>query len=195
MLEPAGVWMVVRNFVSESERQQLLGKAHAHAQAGELQPNPCGPGRFYAKVDDEPLLFSNALLDRLTRRCARCLRLTGVPSDCALGRIISLIAPGGCIHGHTDKYIEGQPGHRPGLEHVRCNIVVRLRDPSGRPVIEDTALPVEERDLWVFTASKSRHETRPLQGRAERIVYGFGWSVPPSYALREPPDGWGREDG
>jgi hypothetical protein len=189
-------WMVVRRFISEVERQALLEKALLHHRRGELHPNPSGPGRFFAKVDGDLACYVDPLLTRLTRRCEKCLRLEGVPADCVLGRTISLLTPGAFIHQHTDKYIAGSmPGHRPGYEHLRCNIVVRLPDPSGRPVIEGIPLPVEEGDLWAFFASKSMHETTPLQGTTEpRIVNGFGWSVAPSHGLEIAPEGWDIDD-
>ena len=170
-----------------------LRKVYEHMQRRELQPNPCGPGRFFAKADDDPSCFVDALLERLTRRCERCLRLSGVSHDCVLGRTISLILPGGFIHKHTDAYRAGQPGHRPGLEHLRCNIVVRLPDPSGRPVVEDVPLPVQEGDLWAFFASKSMHCTEPLLGTEPRIVIGFGWSVPRDHELQHAPSAWDEE--
>lgn len=187
--------MVVRGFVSEAERAQLLRKAMLHMERRELHPNPCGPGRYFAKANDDPARYVDSLLERLTRRCERCLRLHGVvQADCILGRTISLLLPGGFIHRHTDKYIEGQPGHRAGFEHLRCNIVVRMPNESGRPVIDGAALPVEEGDLWAFFASKCPHQTHPLQGADPRIVYGFGWSVPPAHELRPAPeDGWDDE--
>jgi hypothetical protein len=183
--------MVVRRFVTNEERQALLHKAFTHMQRRELHPNPAGPGRFFVKADDQPEIYIDPLLEALTRRCERCLRLGGVSTDCVLGRTISLILPGGFIHRHTDKYHEGQPGHRPGLEHLRCNIVVRLAEPTGRPIVEGMPLPVDEGDLWAFFASKCMHETQPLRGSEPRIVFGFGWSVPPAHALEPPPAGWG----
>ena len=183
-------WMIVRNFITVEERARLLIKANKHMESEELHPNPCGPGRFFAKADDAPEVYVDALLEQLTRRCERCLRLGNVPSDCVLGRTLSLIQPGGFVHPHTDAYQPGRPGHRPGLEHLRCNLVVRLANPTGQPVIAGHALPVEEGDLWVFFASKCMHETKPLQGSDARIVFGFGWSVPPDHRLMQPPTGW-----
>ena len=184
-------WMVVKNFVTEAERQTLFSKAIRHLQRKELHPNPCGPRRFFAKVDDDPNRYVDGLLQTLTRRCERCLQLTGIEVDCVLGRTISLILPGGFIHAHTDAYRPGEAGHRPGFDHLRCNIVVSLADPSGRPVVEGSALPVSECDMWAFFASKCLHETLPLQGSDPRVVFGFGWSVPPEHVLRPPaPAAW-----
>jgi hypothetical protein len=50
--------------------------------------------------------------------------------------------------------------------HVRQ---VRLRHPSGRPVIEDEALSVEEGDLWAFYASRSFHETKQVRRRRTHL--------------------------
>ena len=154
---------------------------------GELLPNPCGPNRYFIKESNAPAIFADPLLQLLTARCVRCLRLEGRPADRALGRVVSLIQPGGFIHRHTDAYHEGVPGHAVGHHHLRCNIVVRCAHLSGRPVIEGSALEVHECDLWAFFASKCLHETLPLQGDAPRIVYGFGWTVPLAHALRPPP--------
>ena len=164
-------------------------KRRKREEEGQERPPP----ESSAKADDEPAIYVDALLERMTRRCERCLRIGGIPTDCVLGRTISLILPGGFIHQHTDAYQPGQPGHRPGLEHMRCNIVVRCAHPSGQPVIEGHALPIEECDLWVFFASKSLHQTLPLQGSEPRVVFGFGWSVPPEHSLQPPPPGWREE--
>ena len=52
---------------------QLLRKVAGHWQRGELHPNPCGPGRFFAKVSDDPRVYVDDLLEMLTVRCTRCL--------------------------------------------------------------------------------------------------------------------------
>ena len=185
--------LLVREFVTDDERRALLQKALGHFQRRQLQPNAAGPQRFFAKCDEHPAIFVDELLEKLTRRCERCLGLDGVAKDLVLGRVISLILPGGFIHRHTDQYQPGMPGYRPGYEHLRCNIVVQLPDASGRPIVEANTLPVNEGDLWAFFASKSFHQTAPLQANgdahgdgAPRIVFGFGWSVPPNYRLRAP---------
>ena len=185
--------MIVRGFVSEHERAALLQKALAHMQRGELDPNPCGPGRYFAKADEAPDVYVDAMLASLTRRCERCLRLSGMRRDGVLGRTISLIQPGGFIHRHNDAYHEGMPGHTPGFHHFRCNIVVSLAHQSGWPVIEDEPLRVAECDLWGFFASRSMHQTDRLCGDKPRIVFGFGWAVPPDHRLELPPASW-RDD-
>lgn len=137
-------WLIARQFISERERALLFSKALRHLQRGELLANPAGPGRFFAKVDEALHIFDEPLLDALAQRCAECLHAGKAARDAVLGRTISVILPGGFIHTHKDAYIDGMRGHRPGLNHLRCNLVVRLADPSGRPVIEGDALDVHE---------------------------------------------------
>ena len=136
--------MIVRAFVSGPEREALLAKALAHMSRGELTPNASGPGRYFAKADEAPGLYVDPLLAALTHRCERCLRTAGMAFDGGLGRIISLIMPGGFIHRHRDAYHEGVPGHRPGSDHLRCNIVVSFPHPSAAPVIDGEALQLDE---------------------------------------------------
>eukprot|EP00965_Chrysotila_dentata_P183824 6069739-Pleurochrysis_carterae.AAC.2 len=49
-LEPGHTWVILRSFVSESERDLLLQKALHHFKRSELQQNPAGPARFFAKA-------------------------------------------------------------------------------------------------------------------------------------------------
>jgi len=163
----------------------LLSKAMRHYERGELQPNPHGPSRFFAKVDEA---LADPLLDELTERCERILRLGGVATDLVIGHIVSLIQLGGVINRHSDACHPSQAGYRAGYEHLRANIVMRLRCPAGRPVIEGEPLDAEEGDLWVFFVSRSLHETSTIQGTEPRVVYGWGWSVLAEHALVSPPE-------
>jgi len=87
-LDASGRWLVVRRFVTAEEREALYRKALGHLHRRELPPNPSGPNRFFAKVDNAPDIYVDDLLRRLTRRCERCLALQGaVPEDLALGRV------------------------------------------------------------------------------------------------------------
>ena len=163
--------MIVRAFVSGPEREALLAKALAHMSRGELAPNASGPGRYFAKADEAPGVYVDPLLAALTHRCERCLRTAGMAFDGGLGRIISLIMPGGFIHRHRDAYHEGVPGHRPGSEHLRCNIVVSFPHPSAAPVIDGEALQLDE-----ARAAHSRPCTRP------QCRPSYAWSTPTARA-------------
>ena len=163
-------YFIIRRFISENERAALLAQILAHHSSGVLRPNPCGPARYFAKVDDEPDRFDSALLRALARCAARACRAEAVSTDRVLGRVLSLIETGGFIHPHTDAY-HPQHGQPTGCHHLRCNIVAQLSHPSARPVIEGEALDVADGDLWCFLASKWRHETRPLLGGGEVPVY------------------------
>ena len=108
-------YFIIRRFVSENERVTLLAQILAHHSSAELRPNPCGPARFFAKVDNEPERFDSPLLRALARRAARACRVEAVPTDRVLGRVLSLIEAGGFIHSHTDAYHpqHGQPAGWP----------------------------------------------------------------------------------
>ena len=176
-------YFIIRRFISENERAALLAQILAHHSSGVLRPNPCGPARYFAKVDDEPDRFDCSLLRALARRAAHACRAEAVVTDRVLGRVLSLIETGGFIHAHTDAY-HPQHGQPAGCHHLRCNIVAQLSHPSARPVIEGEALDVADGDLWCFLASKWRHETRPLVGAAPRVVCGFGWTVGGDFEVR-----------
>ena len=177
-------YFIIRRFISENERAALLAQILAHHSSGVLRPNPCGPARYFAKVDDEPDRFDCALLRALARRAAHACRAEAVVTDRVLGRVLSLIETGGFIHAHTDAY-HPQHGQPAGCHHLRCNIVAQLSHPSARPVIEGEALDVADGDLWCFAASKWRHETSPLLGDgAPRVVCGFGWTVGGDFEVR-----------
>jgi hypothetical protein len=61
---------------------------------------------------------------------------------------------------------------------------VRLRHPSGRPVIEGEPLSVKEGDLWAFYASRSPHETKEVR---------MGGTRPAPHA--RPAERWGAHGG
>jgi hypothetical protein len=125
-LDGRGRWLVIRGFCSHDEVCALQVKLSRHFARGELLLNPCGPCRFFAKADESPATYVNSLITELTSRCERMLGLQGVPADNVLGRTLSLLQPGGFIHRHRDAYQPSQPGHRPGLDHLRANVVVRV---------------------------------------------------------------------
>merc|ERR1719388_713617 len=82
-------WILLRNFVSEDERQQLLTGAMRHWESGGFSKNPMGPHRYFRKVDRTG--GPDALLSALTLRMETALHLRGVEHDPALGRVISII--------------------------------------------------------------------------------------------------------
>ena len=57
-LDGCGRWLVLRRFASAEEVSALLSKAMRHYERGELRPNPCGPSRFFAKVDEALATFA-----------------------------------------------------------------------------------------------------------------------------------------
>eukprot|EP00930_Biecheleria_cincta_P091459 TRINITY_DN81034_c0_g1_i1.p1 TRINITY_DN81034_c0_g1~~TRINITY_DN81034_c0_g1_i1.p1 ORF type:complete len:262 (-),score=43.75 TRINITY_DN81034_c0_g1_i1:11-796(-) len=172
-------WLVLKSFVTQAEREELLASAMKQKVQGMLLPNPAGPHRFFRRLD--PTGGVDDLIEALTDRLqSAVLGLANRPRDTTLGRVCSYIEPGGFIHEHKDRYPESSGLQ--GLGHLRANIVVQL-EPSGEPVIAGDTLPVVECDAWVFLASHELHATATVQGSKPRIVYGFGWTVPGDFRL------------
>ncbi|CAJ1422585.1 unnamed protein product [Effrenium voratum] len=178
-------WLVIKNFVSEAERFELLESAMAQKQPGPRMSQfcfvlPCsGPSRYFRRLDATGGVDS--LVEALTARLESALDLGSRPRDVTLGRVCSYIEPGGFIHEHRDRYVSETSGLA-GLSHLRANVVVQM-EKSGQPIIAGKSVPVEEGDAWVFLASKELHATALIEGLKPRIVFGFGWSVPGSYLL------------
>eukprot|EP00746_Dinoflagellata_sp_MGD_P154403 gnl/MRDRNA2_/MRDRNA2_84790_c0_seq1.p1 gnl/MRDRNA2_/MRDRNA2_84790_c0~~gnl/MRDRNA2_/MRDRNA2_84790_c0_seq1.p1 ORF type:complete len:259 (+),score=38.53 gnl/MRDRNA2_/MRDRNA2_84790_c0_seq1:60-836(+) len=175
-------WILLRNFVSEDERQQLLTGALKQWEAGGFCKNPMGPHRYFRKVDQTG--GPDAFLSSLTVRMENALRLRGVTHDPALGRVISIIEAGGYVHPHRDDYPQGSGLEKAG--HLRANIVVQKDDGSGAPIIAGQTLPCNECDAWAFMASATEHSTQMVKGPRQRIVYGFGWIAGERSLTHEP---------
>eukprot|EP00747_Dinoflagellata_sp_TGD_P095555 gnl/TRDRNA2_/TRDRNA2_166508_c0_seq1.p1 gnl/TRDRNA2_/TRDRNA2_166508_c0~~gnl/TRDRNA2_/TRDRNA2_166508_c0_seq1.p1 ORF type:complete len:243 (+),score=21.94 gnl/TRDRNA2_/TRDRNA2_166508_c0_seq1:74-802(+) len=173
-------WLVLRHFVSEDERQELLHYAKQQRVSGDLLPNPAGPSRFFRKLDATGGVTPT--IEALTKRLeASVSGLCSQPHDIALGRVCSFIEPGGFIHEHKDVYPQSHAGLA-GRGHLRANIVVQM-EPSGQPIIAGQRVDVAERDVWIFLASHELHATACVAGPEPRIVYGFGWTVPSDFEL------------
>ncbi|CAE7590170.1 unnamed protein product, partial [Symbiodinium sp. KB8] len=173
--EASGPWLVLRCIISEEERLNLLESAEKQKRQGLLLPNPAGPHRFFRRLDATGGVDS--FLEELTERLEDAVAgLHGRQLDPTLGRVCSYIEPGGFIHEHRDRY----HAQTDGLAHLRANIVVQM-EPSGRPIIAGKSVPVNQRDAWIFFASRELHSTEVICGPQPRIVYGFGW--PPSRPL------------
>merc|ERR1712190_625711 len=163
---------------------ELRSFALEQKASGLLSPNKAGKGRFFRRLD---AIFDDActpLIEALTVRLERCVPgLCGKPRDVALGRVCSYIEPGGFVHEHDDAYPENCDFT--GLGHLRANIVVQM-EPSSVPMIARRLVPVKERDAWVFLASHHPHGTATVPGTEPRIVFGFGWTVPPDFWNNSP---------
>lgn len=178
--EASGPWLLLRGIISEEERLNLLESAVRQKRQGLLLPNPAGPHRFFRRLDATGGV--NSFLEELTQRLEDAVAgLKGRQLDPTLGRVCSWIEPGGFIHEHRDRYHD----QTDGLAHLRANIVVQM-EPSGRPIIAGKSVPVNQRDAWIFFASRELHSTEAICSPQPRIVYGFGWSVPANFTPRTP---------
>eukprot|EP00913_Durusdinium_trenchii_P016991 g15976.t1 len=131
--EPPKPWLVLKQFLSEAERLELLKSAIAQKAHGRLLPNPAGPHRFFRRLDATGGV--DTLIEALTQRLEMAVMgLKGRPRDETLGRVCSYIEPNGFIHEHRDKYPAGSRAH------LRANAVVQM-DRSGQPIIAGQPSP------------------------------------------------------
>lgn len=172
--------LVMREFVTKAECQQLETIAFDYLKRGILSGNPAGPFRYRCKIHGTEYCtpFIQSIADRVVER----LQLQGFEADPYLGWIISLIQPGGHIHVHVDTF---ERYSLDGEKHLRCNVMVSSDNESYNPVIGETDVAVGERDLWCFFASDIQHGTQVVAGNKPRIVYQFGFSMPRSYRLQQ----------
>jgi len=164
-------------FISEKERSELEETAYKFKETGVITANPAGPNRFRGKFYGTE--YCTPLLTELGDRVATRLGLEGYEVDPYLGYTVSMIQPGGFIHEHIDRY----GSYNEGMRHLRCNIMVRRENETYDPVISHMIVPVPECSAWAFMASECKHGTQDIAGKDNRIIFGFGWTVPGDYTL------------
>ena len=176
--DPSKEIVVLRNFISETERAELRKKAELYRKTRVLEPIQAGPCRFSRRIDGTD--YCNAMMTSIGGRVVNTFGLGRVQIDPYLGWIISYIEPGGFIHPHFDRqplYVETDK------QHLRCNIMVSNGGTPADPVIDGRPFRVEERSLWAFFPSNLAHWTRPHGGPGPRIVYQFGFAMPGHYRM------------
>lgn len=77
---------------------------------------------------------------------------------------------GAHTHTHTDSAPKG-------MEHVRCNVMVKKPPVGGNPVFDGEEVVVNEGDLWLCLASLEAHASTPIKG-GQRTIFSFGALVP-----------------
>ena len=163
---------VYKNFITESERLQLLEHSSNIPLGVNRIEAPYGT-RNYKRIDRTE--FSTELVENLFHRIANTLQITNPIIDPMLGQIVSVIKPGGFIHLHRDLY------RRPEFKNnhnLRFNIMVdRGTDISYNPIIDGKVYKVNKCDAWCFSATKYPHKTDVVSGPENRVVYQFGFIV------------------
>ena len=165
------------DFITEEERAQLEKTAYKFKKNGVMTANPAGPNRYRGKLYDTE--HCTSLITKLGNRISKRLGLQKYKVDPYLGYTVSLINPGGFIHEHIDKYGD----YLKGMRHLRCNIMVCRENETYDPVISHLVVPVPECSAWAFMASECPHGTQDIAGDRDRIIFGFGWTVPADYSL------------
>ena len=184
-------YRVVKNFITDTERELLLKKANYHFDRKEYTENPAGPHRFMTRLDKKPQLDS--LVKKMTNRVRKTFGLKNFREDPILNKLISRIEPGGFIHQHTDtlQSLQKNAKNRNANNHIlipdkganfRCNIMVKMSDQTACPVIGNTIVDVSECDAWGFLPSTTLHGTQVITG-GTRIIFGFGFFVPEEFEV------------
>ena len=170
--------IVLPDMLTTAQQSTLLASAIEYRRSGVLEANPAGPNRYRARLFNSK--HCTPLMLQLGHEIAVLLGVEEYPIDPYLGWILSYVEPGGFIKTHIDS----QPRYQNSTEkHLRCNLLVQGADPTARPVIEQQAIPVQERGLWAFFASEHSHGTTVLEGCAPRVVMQYGFAVPQAYQL------------
>lgn len=177
--------LLISQFIDEEERAALRSTALDYLNDGILESSQAGPNRFRKKIFNTQ--YCSPLISDLGRRITVYLELENCPVDPYLGWIVSVIKPGGFIQPHRDAHAHYQTSDD---RHLRCNILVQGSHESCRPRIGTLKLEAKEGDLWAFYASDHIHGTDVIHGEVERIVYQFGFVVPPNYPLQSAAGNW-----
>lgn len=173
--------LVIEEFISGDEQDELRDTAVKYRRNGILEPNPGGPKRFRKKIFGTP--YCDRLMQSVGERIVTTFGIRGCPVDPYLGWIISFIEPGGFIKLHIDAH---QHYQETPDRHLRCNVLVQGRGESACPIVDEIPVRVGERGLWAFFASEYPHGTQLIQGVEPRIVYQYGFTVPGGYTLPGP---------
>lgn len=157
---------ILPEFISEPERQFLL--EWAYSMRPFLKSN--GPGRHYCQLDLLP--YVPELCHQLRAVVADALGLKGAVIEPIFRSYLSIIAPGGQIHPHTDRAA-------PGCRHLRCNLFLELPASGGLPVVDEAAYAVAARSLLYFTPDRHVHWCEKV-GPGARVILSYGYLVPPA---------------
>ena len=167
-LEPT----IYKNFITESERQDLLHYANTMTLFVNRMEAPYGT-RNFRRIDGSDL--ANSLVNNMFKRITTTLGIQNATIDPRYGNLVSVLKPGGFIHSHKDFYT--LPQYKT-THNLRFNIMVdRGDDISYNPIIEDKTYEVGKGDAWCFGASKYLHKTEIIKGPENRVVYQFGFIV------------------
>lgn len=189
MIDKSIRYRVVKNFISDTERELILKKANYHFKRKEYVENPTGPHRYITWLNKKPLL--DPLVKKMARRVVKTFNLQNCQQEPVLNKLISRIEPGGFIQQHTDTLHalkHNAQDQYQGInvpdkaENFRCNIMISMPNQSAHPVIGGEIIEVSECDAWGFLPSTVFHGTQVITG-GPRIIMGFGFIVPEGFEV------------
>ena len=154
---------IVHNFISETERDNLL--EWAYSQRPFLNPNTNGEHRFFSRVEN---LKENELIAELQLRLCGLLGIDYIEEP-VLKTYLSFVEAGGFVHKHIDTYKSVE-----GYGHIRCNVMLNKPDGGGNPIIEEETIMVGNGDAWHFRPDLYEHYTDAVEGESPRIIISIG---------------------
>jgi hypothetical protein len=149
---------MISRVVNAPSFAEQLGPVVAHTFASaDFTPNQYGR-RFAGHVPVDAVTTAKAFA---------LFGLTKAADEPMYGNFVGHnFADGAFVHPHTDPAPVG-------FHHVRCNIVIKLPDNGGMPILGGAEVPVKVGDVWVCFASLEEHASTPVLG-GERIVLSLG---------------------
>jgi hypothetical protein len=162
-------------FATPDECRELLGWALG------MQPhlNSQVEGRSFRRVSKLPSqipLFA-AMGQRVRERLGLSEAAVEEPN---YGWYLSIADAGSWIDSHRDPT-------PPGTRQLRCNLFLQLPTSGGLPIIERAPMEVKAGTLLAFFASELGHSSQPVEGKRQRVLLSYGYTVPGNYVLPAQP--------
>jgi len=89
------------------------------------------------------------------------------------GMVASYAFPGDTCFSHTD------PRWHDGFWTVHCNVILSAPESGGELLVNGVRYEMPEGKLICYPVSESAHETLEVVGNKPRIMWVFGYCVPP----------------
>ncbi len=176
---------IVKNFIDRDLCEQMNAWVDLGVQNKWLDKGIGGtPGigfhtvdkRVTSRIYSERYVYPDFILDlsqKVRKFCGidEYSLITGHGRD---GIVVSCTFPGGDVYRHRDPYSMTPPP----LSTLRCNIMTRDSDSSGKLFVGDTPVDIEVGDLHCYLASDFDHYVTTVEGNTSRVLWMFGAHVP-----------------
>lgn len=111
---------------------------------------------------------------RLRGEIAKCLGFPESPTpEFNQGMVASYAFPGDTCFAHID------PRWHDGFWTVHCNVILSAPESGGDLLVNGVRYEMPEGKLICYPVSESEHETLEVLGNKPRVMWVFGYCVPP----------------